>query len=116
MISSTMRTCPQLKVLRLTESRLDDGNARIIVKSLLKHPNLRVLDLRRNHLKCSAARAIGKVRKLEFLGRLVFQKLLHFVREAGAEGFLLDLGHLLTRAEHAKSGASLEKLVRWKRR
>ncbi|CBY11354.1 unnamed protein product [Oikopleura dioica] len=61
MISSTMRACPQLQVLRLTESRLDDGNARLIVKSLLKHPNLRVLDLRRNHLRCSAARAIAKL-------------------------------------------------------
>jgi Ran GTPase-activating protein (RanGAP) involved in mRNA processing and transport len=61
MIAAALKSCRQLEVLRLTESRIEDDCIRIIIKCLLKHPSLKVLDLRHNRLKDRGGRAIGKV-------------------------------------------------------
>ena len=61
MIASTVSCCPRLQTLRLTESRIEDEQMRSIVKALLKHPSIQVLDLKHNRLKDRSGRALGKV-------------------------------------------------------
>ena len=61
MIASTVMTCPRLEILRLTQSRIEDEQMRVIIRNLLKHPSLKVLDLKHNRLKDRTGRALGKV-------------------------------------------------------
>ncbi|KAG7222746.1 hypothetical protein INR49_026356 [Caranx melampygus] len=69
-LAKALKSCKTLKILRLSESHIEDDKCRHLVKYLLDHPSLRELDLSHNMIGDRGARAIGKLltkSKLEIL-------------------------------------------------
>ncbi|KAM9704516.1 dynein regulatory complex subunit 5 [Menidia menidia] len=60
-LAKALKTCKTLKLLRLHQSQVGDKKCRLLVKHLLDHPSLRVLDFSHNLIGDSGARAIGKL-------------------------------------------------------
>ena len=61
MISAAVLNCSKLKVLRLTQSRVEDAEMRKIIKNICCHPVLETLDLKHNRLRDKTGRALGKL-------------------------------------------------------
>ncbi|XP_022067186.1 dynein regulatory complex subunit 5 isoform X2 [Acanthochromis polyacanthus] len=69
-LAKALKSCRTLKLFRLHQSHIEDKKCRLLVKYLLDHPSLRVLDFSHNLIGDSGARAIGKLltkSKLEVL-------------------------------------------------
>ncbi|XP_036105246.1 dynein regulatory complex subunit 5 [Molossus molossus] len=60
-LAATIKACHTLKIFRLTQSKVDDDKARILIRSLLDHPALEELDLSHNCIGDRGARAAAKL-------------------------------------------------------
>merc|ERR1712168_1038402 len=63
MLATCLAKCYSLETLTITRSRLEDDQARVMIKRLLSHPRLRSINLSHNRLKCKTGRALGKMIK-----------------------------------------------------
>jgi len=63
MLATCLAKCYSLETLAITRSRLEDDQARVMIKRLLSHPRLRSINLSHNRLKCKTGRALGKMIK-----------------------------------------------------
>ncbi|NXS97264.1 DRC5 protein, partial [Jacana jacana] len=69
-LAVAVKTCYNLKVFKLTRSKVDDEKTRLLVHNLLDHPSLVELNLSHNLIRDKGARAVGKLinrSKLEIL-------------------------------------------------
>ncbi|NXG27294.1 DRC5 protein, partial [Dromaius novaehollandiae] len=69
-LAVALKKCHNLKILKLTRSKVDDDKARLLIQNLLDHPCLLELNLSHNLLGDKGARAVGKLinrSKLEIL-------------------------------------------------
>ncbi|XP_038583234.1 dynein regulatory complex subunit 5 [Micropterus salmoides] len=60
-LAKALKSCKNLKLLRLHQSQIEDKKCRVLVKYLLDHPSLRELDFSHNLIGDKGARAIGKL-------------------------------------------------------
>ncbi|XP_030355234.1 dynein regulatory complex subunit 5 [Strigops habroptila] len=62
-LAVTVKMCQNLKVLKLTQSKVDDDKTRLLVHNLLDHPCLVELNLSHNVIRDKGAQAIAKLIK-----------------------------------------------------
>ncbi|KAG7498098.1 dynein regulatory complex subunit 5 [Solea senegalensis] len=60
-LAKALMSCKTLKLLRLHQSHIEDNKCRLLVKHLLDHPSLKVLDFSHNLIGDRGARGIGKL-------------------------------------------------------
>ncbi|KFV87393.1 T-complex-associated testis-expressed protein 1, partial [Struthio camelus australis] len=69
-LAVALKKCHNLKIFKLTRSKVDDDKARLLIQNLLDHPCLMELNLSHNLIGDKGARAVGKLinrSKLEIL-------------------------------------------------
>ncbi|KGL76825.1 T-complex-associated testis-expressed protein 1, partial [Tinamus guttatus] len=69
-LAVALKKCRNLKLFKLTRSKVDDDRARLLIRNLLDHPSLMELNLSHNLIGDKGARAVGKLinhSKLEIL-------------------------------------------------
>ncbi|XP_054136207.1 dynein regulatory complex subunit 5 [Melozone crissalis] len=87
-LASAVRMCRNLKVFKLTRSKVDDEKIKLLARSLQYHPRLLELDLSHNLIRDHGAQAIGKLishSKLETLN-LCNNQICHLGAQALAQG------------------------------
>ncbi|NXE20826.1 DRC5 protein, partial [Ardeotis kori] len=60
-LAVAVKMCHNLKVFKLTRSKVDDNKARLLVRNLLDHPCLAELNLSHNLIRDKGAQAVGKL-------------------------------------------------------
>ncbi|KFV48558.1 T-complex-associated testis-expressed protein 1, partial [Tyto alba] len=60
-LAAAVKMCHNLKVFKLTRSKVDDDKTRLLVHSLLDHPCLVELNLSHNLIRDKGAQAVGKL-------------------------------------------------------
>ncbi|KAM6270348.1 dynein regulatory complex subunit 5 [Spheniscus humboldti] len=60
-LAVAVKMCHNLKVFKLTRSKVDDDKSRLLVRNLLDHPCLVELNLSHNLIRDKGARAVGKL-------------------------------------------------------
>ncbi|NXY02848.1 DRC5 protein, partial [Pteruthius melanotis] len=60
-LAAAVKMCHNLKVFKLTRSKVDDGKIKVLARNLLDHPCLLELDLSHNLIRDNGAQALGKL-------------------------------------------------------
>ncbi|NWI43115.1 DRC5 protein, partial [Picathartes gymnocephalus] len=60
-LAAAVKKCRNLKVFKLTRSKVDDDKIKILARNLLDHPCLLELDLSHNLIRDNGAQALGKL-------------------------------------------------------
>ncbi|NXE01931.1 DRC5 protein, partial [Chaetorhynchus papuensis] len=60
-LAAAVKMCHNLKVFKLTRSKVDDDKIKLLARNLLDHPCLLELDLSHNLIRDSGAQALGKL-------------------------------------------------------
>ncbi|NWI65459.1 DRC5 protein, partial [Todus mexicanus] len=60
-LAAALKMCRNLKVFKLTRSKVDDDKTKLLVQSFLDHPRLVELNLSHNLIRDKGAQAIGKL-------------------------------------------------------
>ncbi|NXU46543.1 DRC5 protein, partial [Drymodes brunneopygia] len=87
-LAAALRMCRNLKVFKLTRSKVDDDKIKLLARNLLDHPGLLELDLSHNLIRDHGAQALGKLishSKLETLN-LCNNQICHLGAQALAQG------------------------------
>ncbi|KAL0622379.1 Dynein regulatory complex subunit 5 [Plecturocebus cupreus] len=90
-LAATIKACHTLKIFKLTQSKVDDEKARIIIRSLLDHPVLEELDLSHNLIGDRGARGAAKL--LNHSRLRVLNLANNQVRGPGAQSLAHALAH-----------------------
>ncbi|NWV93021.1 DRC5 protein, partial [Machaerirhynchus nigripectus] len=87
-LAAAVKMCHNLKVFKLTQSKVDDDKIKVLVHNLLNHPCLLELDLSHNLIRDNGAQALGKLishSRLETLD-LCNNQIRHLGAQALAQG------------------------------
>ncbi|NXO15715.1 DRC5 protein, partial [Oriolus oriolus] len=87
-LAAALKKCHNLKVFKLTRSKVDDDKIKVLARNLLDHPCLLELDLSHNLIKDNGAQALGKLishSRLETLD-LCNNQIRHLGAQALAQG------------------------------
>ncbi|NXT71710.1 DRC5 protein, partial [Chaetops frenatus] len=87
-LAAAMKMCRNLKVFKLTRSKVDDDKIKLLARNLLDHPCLLELDLSHNLIRDNGAQALGKLishSRLETLN-LCNNQICHLGAQALAQG------------------------------
>ncbi|NWV54682.1 DRC5 protein, partial [Daphoenositta chrysoptera] len=87
-LAVTIKMCHNLKVFKLTRSKVDDDKIKVLARNLLDHPCLLELDLSHNLIRDNGAQALGKLishSRLETLN-LCNNQIHHLGAQALAQG------------------------------
>ncbi|NXH36257.1 DRC5 protein, partial [Myiagra hebetior] len=87
-LAAAVKMCHNLKVFKLTRSKVDDDKIKLLARNLLDHPCLLELDLSHNLIRDNGAQALGKLishSRLEILN-LCNNQIRHLGAQALAQG------------------------------
>ncbi|XP_041878889.1 dynein regulatory complex subunit 5 [Corvus kubaryi] len=87
-LAAAVKMCHNLKVFKLTRSKVDDDKIKLLARNLLDHPCLLELDLSHNLIRDNGAQALGKLishSRLETLN-LCNNQICHLGAQALAQG------------------------------
>ncbi|NXD26954.1 DRC5 protein, partial [Spelaeornis formosus] len=87
-LAAALKMCRNLKVFKLTQSKVDDDKIKLLARNLQNHPRLVELDLSHNLIRDHGAQALGKLishSKLETLN-LCNNQICHLGAQALAQG------------------------------
>ncbi|XP_075893793.1 dynein regulatory complex subunit 5-like [Nelusetta ayraudi] len=90
-LGKAVKSCRTLKVLQIHLSKVEDNKCRTLVRYLLDHPSLKVLDLSHNQIGDRGARALGKL-----LGSSKLETLTLYDNSIGDPG-AKAIGHALSK-------------------